>query len=122
MSLLGLFSLSNADISAIARAVAAQLQPQFNRLGATMATLSEQLAAIKADLDASKADLANIKTGVTGLQGQVTSLNQTVKDLQAQLASAGLSPADQAAVNDLVTEADEVKASADSLASQFPPA
>ncbi len=93
----------------------------LQRIEARMATIDATLAALKADLDEVKTDLATASTGITTLQASVTSLNATIKDLQTQLANAGLSAAQQQALTDAVTEADAVKASADSLAASVAP-
>jgi hypothetical protein len=49
-----------------------------------------------------------------------TALNTTVANLQTQLASAGLTADQQAALDAALAEADGLKASADALAANFP--
>ncbi len=107
-----------------------QTQPQWatealaalQRLEIVVAQIDDQLKQLKTDLDGVKADLGTAGTGITGLQTSITALNATIKDLQTQLANAGLNATQQQALTDAVTEADGLKASADTLAAQFPPA
>ena len=85
-----------------------------------MSKIDDSTAALKKDLDAVKADLATVSTGVQGLQAAAATNAQAIADLQAQLANAGLTDAQQSALADAQTEADALKVSADQLAADFP--
>lgn len=89
---------------------------------AFMADVKAELTQIKADLDAVKIDLATANTGILNQNTLVTSLDQTIKDLQAQIAANPAIPADvQQAVDDLAVESADVKTQSDALAAVVAP-
>jgi chromosome segregation ATPase len=93
---------------------------RLRNLEKQMVKFDDQIKSLKTDLDAVKADLATATTGIAGLQQQISTLNTTVANLQTELQTAGLTADQQAALTAAVAEADSLKASADTLAANFP--
>jgi len=86
-----------------------------------MAKIDDQTKQLQSDLAATQADIQTISAGVGQLQTQAAANAAAIAALQQQLADAGLSSDQQAALDATVASADALKSTADSLATQFPP-
>ncbi len=80
-----------------------------------MSKIDDELAALKASHDATVADVQKLAAGIT-------SLNNTIGTLTAQLSNAGLSTAQQAALDGLVTQGVSLKGAADAAVAELPAA
>ncbi len=69
------------------------------KLGVLMATLQDELDALKTAFDAA---VSRVNTDLATLTSQITALTAQVTDLQTQLAGAGASPAQLAAVQGVI--------------------
>jgi uncharacterized coiled-coil protein SlyX len=80
-----------------------------------MATIVDQLTAVQAAITKTQTDVVTLTSGVTAL-------NTTVAQLQSEIANQGdvLSPATQAVLATLVTQAGALQTSADAAAAELP--
>ena len=78
-----------------------------------MSLTDDKLNAIKTDLTTAKAEIAIDKAGIQALQASVTALTATVAQLQANPPE--MTPAQQALLDSIKTQADDVLAGVQDL-------
>lgn len=76
-------------------------------------TLQDEIAKIKEDLTATQGDVSTMAAGID-------TLNQKIATLQGSLGQDTLSPASQAALDDLLATADQLKVAADEATTKIP--
>src|SRR5690348_16083626 len=82
-------------------------------------TIRRTMNDLQTEITQLSADLAAVKTDFVAIAAGIATQNQSLKDLQQQLASATLTAAQQAALTQAVADADAVKAQADAIAASF---
>jgi chromosome segregation ATPase len=86
------------------------------KLEKNMSTIATQLTNVQTALTATQADVSSLAAGVTSLEATVTQLQQSIAN-----EGDNLSPATQAILASLVTQASAVKSAADAAVSELPP-
>jgi predicted nucleic acid-binding Zn-ribbon protein len=82
--------------------------------------LERKVAAIDDQLKKAQTDITNVQLDVSKLSTGIDTLVAQVKDLQNQLANAGLTAAQQAALASVVSTADSLNTAADAAAAKLP--
>jgi hypothetical protein len=83
------------------------------------AQVKEFMATISSQLTQAAADLAAIKTDVATIAAGIASLNTNIQTLQGELANGVLTPAQQTALDAVVSTSDALKTQSDTVAAGF---
>ena len=93
---------------------------QLNEILATLARLETKMAKIDDELAAVSTALTNTQADVTKLAAGIDSLHTQITDLQTQLANAGLTSAQQAALDAVAKSAADLNTASDAAAAKLP--